>query len=189
MNDAPITNWLDAWKAGDLAARDRLVEALLPRLRAVALGVLQRYPQAASLFSPTVLVNETYLRLSQQHEHPISDREHFFALATRMMNNAVIDQLRRLDYRETPATPTELERLSPVAGRTTQDRSLDVLGALRRFALEYERQAQVLLCKLYDDLTLEQIAERLGVSLVTVRRDLAFALAWMQRELAPQDDP
>lgn len=174
----PITQWLDAWRQGDLAARDRLIEALLPRLRGFAHHVLKRYPQSGASLSPTVLVNETYLRLALHPERSLHDREHLYRLARTMMHGAVVDQLRRIELAD--ALISAAEREVPVSGRTAEDQGLDFRQALQRLAAEHPRQAEVLTLCLHGELTQEQVAEHLGLTYITMRRDLQYAVAWMR---------
>lgn len=176
--ELPITQWLDAWRLGDLTARDRLVEALLPRLREIAQGVLRRHPQARASLSPTVLVNETYLRLALQPERSLHDREHLYRLARTIMHGAVVDQLRRIELAD--ALIAAAERETPVAGRTVEDQGVDFRQALQRLAAAHPRQAEVLILCLRGELTQEQVAAQLGLSFITLRRDLQYAVAWMR---------
>jgi RNA polymerase sigma factor (TIGR02999 family) len=181
----PVTEWLHAWRQGNLEARDRLIEALLPRLRTIARGVLLRHPQAGALLSPTVLVNETYLRLALQPDRSLNDREHLYRLARTMMHGAVVDQLRRIELAD--ALISAAEHDASAAGRTAEDQGLDFRQALQRLATEHPRQAEVLTLSLHGELTQEQLAEHLGMTFITLRRDLKYAVAWMRHALEQPD--
>src|SRR5690606_41749282 len=83
-----FTAWLSAWRQGDLAARDRLVDAVYPELRAIAQRQLGGERRAHTL-QATALVNEAYLRLSGLDRIEWRDRVHFVHLAAAVMRGVV----------------------------------------------------------------------------------------------------
>ncbi|MGB0135230.1 ECF-type sigma factor, partial [Dokdonella sp.] len=92
--EAPVTEWLSAWRDGDTAARDRLVQVLYPELRRLA-GQIFRRERSDHTLQPTALVNEAWLRLSGSAAVEGGDRGHILAVAARLMREILIDHARR----------------------------------------------------------------------------------------------
>src|SRR5262245_26413563 len=176
---------LDAWKRGDLTA-DTAADQLYAELRRRARAHL-RIERGHSL-SPTDLVHDIYLRLSQQ-QWEWANRQQFYATASRMMRRALVDHARAKQAKKRDGLHIELEE--GVASVSPQ--LLDVLAidaALEQFAAQYQRQAQLVELRFFGGLTLEEAAATLSISLPTANRDWRFARAWLKRELSgqPQSD-
>lgn len=94
MESEPNTNFLLArWHAGDGGARDRLLARLHPELIQIAAARLRR--EWDSSLSTGDLINDAVIRLLQLHRHPLADRAHFIALASRMMRHILVDHARQ----------------------------------------------------------------------------------------------
>src|SRR5690606_15964611 len=89
-----FTTWLSAWRQGDLSARDRLVDAVYPELRAIAQRQLGGERSGHTL-QATALVNEAYMRLSGLDRIEWRDRVHFVHMAARVMREVLVDHARR----------------------------------------------------------------------------------------------
>jgi RNA polymerase sigma factor (TIGR02999 family) len=183
-----VTALLHAWRAGNAAAGETLISRIYDDLRRMARVQLRREYRAMTL-DPTALVHECFLRLVHQ-ESRINDRVHFFAMAATMMRRVLVDQARaRLaDKRRHVAvsltTAVDLAELGGLGGDGSGDPALiDLDQALARLALEHPRQARVVEMRFFAGLTEVEIAEALGVADRTVKRDWAFARAWLLTEL------
>jgi RNA polymerase sigma factor (TIGR02999 family) len=156
-------------------------------LRAVAARLLSQERPGHTL-AATALVNEAYLRLNANGQPaPVVDRKHFFALAARVMRNVLVDHAsaRKADKRGAGATHVTLSGAEASAAQ--QADVVDVLSVHEALALLEQtdpRAAQVTELKVFGGLQIAEIAEALGVSEPTVKRDWIFAKAWLSRQLA-----
>jgi len=88
-----VTRLLKQWSAGDQHARDQLIPLLYDRLRQLAHQRLRTAPGQQTL-STTEVVHEAYLRLVDAAHLDLPDRAHFFALASQVMRNLLVDRAR-----------------------------------------------------------------------------------------------
>jgi RNA polymerase sigma factor (TIGR02999 family) len=181
---ADVTFLLRAWRAGDDGAGDRLVEVLYQELHDMARRKLSR-ERAGGTLQTTALVHEAYLRLVDQRHVHWRDRGHFLALAATMMRRVLVDRARarRAGKRGSGAEPITLTDAA-AAGLDPAVEVLDVDRALERLAAAYPRPARVVELRFFGGLELEEIGAVVGVTERTIKRDWAFARAWLARELA-----
>jgi len=178
-----ITMLLGAWRAGDAAALERLVEALYAELHRIARHYMAKERPGHSL-QPTALVNEAYVRLIDAQRVDWQSRDHFLAVAARQMRRVLVDMARAKGYRKRggDAVRVTFDEALPVVlepGRdlVALDDALDALAAVD------ERKARVVEMRFFGGLSVEQSAHALGVSVETVMRDWKVAKAWLLREL------
>jgi RNA polymerase sigma factor (TIGR02999 family) len=167
--------------------RERAVDLLFPKvydeLRAVA-GARLRAERAGHTLSATALVHEAYLKLVNQSRVDWKNRAHFFAVAASAMRRILIDyaEARNAGKRGGGAAFVTLGEES-----ASQDSNLDELlaidQAMTRLAGLDERQARVVELRFFGGMTLEEIAEVLGVSLASINRDWRTARAFLTTEL------
>lgn len=176
---------------GAEADRDAL-DALLPlvyeELKTMARGQLAREWGLRPL-DTTGLVHEAYLRLVDDTAVPLRNRPYFFASAARAMRRVLVDAARHRQRakRGKGEAPLPLEEaMVGVDGFAAE--LLDLDAALSRSAERFPRQAKVLECRFFTGLSVEETAEALGLAPRTVKRDWAFARAWLHRELASGSD-
>lgn len=171
---------------GDTAKQnvDRMVPALYAELRTLAHQRLRAAPGERSL-NTTGLVHEAYLRLVESAGASFRDREHFLALASRVMRNVLVDSVRARTAakRGGGAALDELHEES-AASDVDLDRVTELDEALTRLEQLDERQARLVEQRYFGGLALEEIAAATGLSLATVKRDLRSARAWLATELA-----
>ena len=174
-----ITDLLVQWRQGDKAALDAIIPLVYRELRGVAAARLQG-ERAGRLLQTTALVHETYLRLVDLNRLTVANRTHFFAIASRLMRQILVDQARRAqaDKRGGGVTIVALEAESPVAAANPVD-VLALDEALDELASMDERLCRVVEMKFFAGLTIDESAEALGVSRATVERDWAAAKAWL----------
>jgi RNA polymerase sigma factor (TIGR02999 family) len=176
-----VTAELRAWRAGDLAAGERLLGQVYLELKKIAAAELRRERSGHTL-QPTALVHEAYLRLIGQTRIDWRDRAHFFGLAATMMRRVLVDHARaRLAAKRRPEEPSPLLPEPTTAARPVE--ILDLDRALDRLAERFPRQARVVELRYFAGLELEQIAAALGISDRTVKRDWRFARAFLIAEL------
>ncbi|MBM3759078.1 MAG: sigma-70 family RNA polymerase sigma factor [Acidobacteria bacterium] len=181
-----ITQLLLAWNGGDPTAMERLAPIVYSELRRLAQRYLSK-ERPEHRFQATELVNEAYLKLIDCKQVQWQDRSHFFALSAQLMRRILVDLARsgkRLKRGEGLVVPLVFEEC---AAASETDRSLDWLEldvALKALEVLDSRKAKVVELRFFAGLSIEETAEVLDVSTVTVRRDWQFARAWLRRELA-----
>ena len=179
-----VTQLLHAWRAGDIQAGDALVRVLYRELRDMARKRLRSERPGATL-QTTALVHEAYLRLVDQRKVAWRDRGHFLALAATMMRRVLVDRARaRRAGKRGAGEPLITLTDAANAGVNSADQVLDVDRAIERLAAAFPRPAQVVEMRFFGGLELEEIGAVLGITERTVKRDWAFARAWLARELA-----
>lgn len=184
MDQDDITGMLRRWGPGEKESLDRIVPALYVHLRSLAHRRLAGAPGERSL-NTTGLVHEAYLRLVESAGASFHDRDHFLAIASRVMRNVLVDnaRTRTAAKRGGGAALDELHEETWVAD-VDLDRVTELDEALSRLEQLDERQALMIEQRYFGGLTLEEIAAAMNLSLATVKRDLRSARAWLAAELA-----
>ncbi len=178
-----ITLLLDRVAQGDLVAKKDLIARVYRELRDIA-GQRLRREGVGHTLQATALVHEAYLRLVQQSgDVRWSGRAHFFAVASKLMRNILVDHARakRAQKRGPERVAFDLERCG--AEGIPYDRILLVNDALDELSRLSARQGQVVEMRFFGGLTEEEVAEVLGLSERTVKRDWLMAKAWLQGRL------
>ena len=175
-----VTHLLQAARGGDAGAIDRIVPLVYEDLRRVARRQLGRRfgPQSVR---PTELVHEAYVKLSIGGVEAAVDRAHFLAIAARAMRQVLVDEAR---HRRAAKRGGGWKRATLSGSHWVADFDLDELLTLND-ALEKldPRQRQVVECRFFGGMEESDIAEALGVTDRTVRRDWVKARAWLNRWL------
>ncbi len=180
LSPGNITRLIEAWRAGDEAARDRLLPVVYTELRRRAAIHLRRERREHTM-RPTDLVHETYLRLVAQNL-AWQNREQFFAVASRLMRRILVDHARRRAAAKRGGIRVTLDENQARTGEREAD-LLDLDAALLELAALDERQAALVELRFFGGLRIEEAALILGVSLATANRDWAVAKAWLYRRL------
>jgi len=179
-----VTRLLLAWGRGEQEALDRLLPLVHGELRRIARRHMAGERAGHSL-QPTALVNEAYLRLIDLKRIHWQSRAHFFAMSARIMRRVLVDLARGKGYQKRGGgaervTFIEDHHRAPGAGYDViaLDDALDSLAKLD------ERKSRVVELRYFAGLTVEETAEALGVSRLTVIRDWQFSRDWLKREIA-----
>jgi RNA polymerase sigma factor (TIGR02999 family) len=186
MNENEITARIAAANQGS-AERDKALNLVYDDLLRIARAELSRHRRGDTL-NTRALVNEAYLKLFDRNEGQYESRKHFFATAARAMRQVVIDYARsRLaERRGGGAEHVELEALEgmplPVDEQAEQLVGMD--RALEKLAKLDARLVTVVEMRFFAGLEVKDIAELLGVSEPTIKRDTRAAKAFLQKELA-----
>src|SRR6266446_10942306 len=167
-SDADITALLADWNNGDKSAIERLLPLVERELHRLAHSYMRREDPDHTL-QTTTLINETYLRLIDQNRVHWQNRAHFFGIAAqimrRILSNYARDQKRA--KRGGGAVQVSLSRAAILSNEKTAELiALD--EALKKLAIEDERKSQVVELKYFGGLSVEEIAEVLDVSAITV---------------------
>ncbi|HEV7475338.1 MAG TPA: ECF-type sigma factor, partial [Pyrinomonadaceae bacterium] len=132
------------------------------------------------------LINEAYLRLAGSENIDWQNRAHFFAVTAQVMRHVLIDHARRRRYvkrgGEVQHIPFELAMTEAV--QMSQPRAAELVAldeALDELAKLDPRKSRVVELRYFGGLSLEETAEVLDVSVMTVRRDWRAAKAWLYK--------
>lgn len=178
-----ITSLLQDLTGGNRTVVDALLPSVYDELHRLARAQLYGERDDHTL-NTTALVHEAYLKLIQQEHADWKNRAHFYGIAALAMRRILINYAnqRLAEKRGGGATVVAFEdSLVPREARAEELIALD--EALQRLSQQNERQASVVTMRYFGGLNQDEIAEALGVSAPTVRRDWRFAKAWLTREL------
>jgi len=173
-----VTGLLAKWAKGDQQALQELTPIVYKELRKLAASYLRRESQNHTL-QPTALVHEAYLRLVGQKDQCFESRSHFFGVAARLMRHILVDHARKRNASKRSVSMEWLAGVNQERGRDllALDSSLDALEKLD------PRKSKAIELRYFAGLSMDEIAEVLQVSAVTVRRDLRTAEAWLHNEM------
>ena len=178
-----LTGLLIEWRQGDRTALNKLTPLVYDELRRIAHRYVQRERNGHTL-GTTALVNEAYLRLAGQKKIEWQNRAHFFAVTAQVMRHILIDHARRRHYAKHGG---DAQRVSLAeAEAMTQERARELVAldeALDEFAQLDLRKSRVVELRYFGGLGLEETADVLEVSVMTVRRDWRAAKAWLFRRM------
>jgi RNA polymerase sigma factor (TIGR02999 family) len=156
-------------------------------LRQIA-GRYLRHERADHTLQTTALVHEAYLRLIDQREARVEDRDHFFALSSQLIRRILVDHARadKAARRGGGAPALELNEAIAVPERRSVDLVAldDALNSLTRLD---PQQGRIVELRFFGGLSIESTAKVLGISPSTVKRDWNTAKAWLYRELNRAD--
>jgi|SRR5579871_566023 len=181
-----ITGLLAQWSTGDQAALDALVPILYDELRRMASNYM-RSERADHLLQTTALVHEAYLRLVGRENVECRTRAGFFTVAAQVMRHVLVDDARgrHRAKRGDGVPPLRLDE----AALVSDDRAAEIIAidsALDSLASFDGRKASVFEMRYFGGMSVEEVAETLGVSPVTVARDWRMAKVWLRREMTPR---
>jgi RNA polymerase sigma factor (TIGR02999 family) len=178
-----ITRLLAEMREGDPKAAEELVSHLYPQLRALAAAMMAHEVPGQTL-QPTALVHEAWLRLGLGEGAQFPSRAYFFAAVGQAMRRILVESARRRKRlkRGGDLQRVELEHVE-LAAPMPDDELLALDEALNGLSQTDARAAELVNLCYFAGLTQEQAARELGVSISTVERKLAYARAWLFREI------
>ena len=181
---ADVTDLLLASARGDADARDRLVGLVYDELRGIARRQLVHEATGHTL-QTTALAHEAYLKLVKLERIQWQGRAHFFALAAQATRRVLVDHAvsRRRKKRGGDWKAVSLAEAAQMDD-VEADEMLALDDALGRLQKDYPRQAQVLECRFFGGLSIDETAAALDISPRTVKRDWELARAWLFREMS-----
>ncbi|MGD0301519.1 MAG: sigma-70 family RNA polymerase sigma factor [Bryobacteraceae bacterium] len=177
-----VSKLLMAWTGGEQSALDKLTPIVYHELRRLARRYMKGERPGHSL-QTTALVNEAYLRLVDYKRMQWQNRAHFFAVSAQVMRRILVEHARRHNLkRGGDMQHVSLDEAAQVGGaRSTDLVALD--DAMNELAHLDPRKVQVVEMRFFGGLSVEETAEVLKVSPITVMRDWNTAKAWLYREL------
>lgn len=172
-SETEITRLIREWQVGDRAAEQALFEALYRTLHNIAAHCLRSEPNAGSL-GPTALVHEAYLRFVKAENLSIVDRNHFLALAARVMRRIVVDRARARRSHKRGGENIRVD-LSDIASTEDAEQVISIDHALDKLDQDCPRQARLVELRYFGGFSIEEAAAVLDISTRTARRDWQVA--------------
>jgi len=143
-----------------------------------------RHENPEHTLQTTALINETYLRLIDQRRVQWQNRAHFFGIAAQIMRRILLNYARDRNRQKRGGKAVHVSLSEAFVIPAEKDREIIALNdALDMLEAIDERKAKVVELRFFGGLTVEEVAEVLKLSTVTVLRDWAFAKAWLSREM------
>lgn len=186
-----ITKILNTSNDNNREVLDTLVPLVYKELHMQAHRYL-RGERANHTLQTTALINEAYLRLVEQKDMRWQNRAHFFGMAANMMRRILVDYAKTKYRAKRGGKDSDLpleEALSVKLEMTNEATKIDLIlldEALNKLASEDEQEARIVELRYFSGLTVEETAEVLGISTMTVKRDWNAAKAWLKREMNPK---
>lgn len=180
-----ITDLLKDHAAGDRDALGELFPRIYRELHRIASAQMRRQP-ANHTWQPTALVHEVYLKLCAAEGISWQSRKHFFALSAKIMRQLLVNHALAkkagkrgggavlIAFDENFHTPADLG-------------ALDLDRLLRLLEPRSARQASIVELRFFGGLTTEEVAETLGISASTVKREWELARLWLYRQLKKEE--
>ena len=182
LDDETATALLHAWQAGDTNSRDELFNRLYVELRKIS-ATLLRGEGDISLTTGD-LVNEAVMRVINAEPIEFNDKAHFLALSARTMRRVLIDHARKH-----ASDKRQHQKVTLITHLIEAPESVDIHQleyALIRLKSMSETRARIVEMRYYGGLSLEEIAEVIGCSASTVKRDWRVSRAWLLDAIADQ---
>jgi RNA polymerase sigma factor (TIGR02999 family) len=180
---AEITELLQQWQSGDNEALEKLIPLVMVELRQIAKGRL-RLENRNHAFQTTELVNELFLKLVKSDNLQILNRSHFFAICANCIRQILIDYARSKS-REKRGGSAEVVSIDDVQIMTSE-KSIELIAldeALQQLEKHDPQKSRIVELRYFGGLTVEEVAEVLGISKRTVERDWQMAKAWLATEM------
>jgi RNA polymerase sigma factor (TIGR02999 family) len=180
-----VTRLLGLVREGNQDAANQLVPLIYGELRRMA-GAYMKRERPGHTLQPTALVHEAYVRLAGEHQIDWQNRAHFFGIAANTMRKVLLDYARRRHADKRGGT--RARKVDVDAELLVSDDKLEDLialdEALQRLAQIDPRQSRIVELRFFAGLDMEGIAEVIGLSEVTIKREWRSARAWLYGELA-----
>jgi RNA polymerase sigma factor (TIGR02999 family) len=182
-----VTELLQAWSSGDEAALEKLVPLVHAELHRLARRYMGREHRGHAL-QTTALVNEAYIRLIDWKNARFQNRAHFFGVSAQLMRRILVDFARqRPQAKDGTAKQVSLDEALIITG----ERSAEIVAldeALKALEKLDGRKSQIVEMRYFGGLSVEETAEVLKISAITVMREWNKAKAWLYRELSRNDE-
>jgi RNA polymerase sigma-70 factor, ECF subfamily len=182
-----VSMLLHAWSDGDQSALDRLAPIVYAELHNLARRYMRRERPGHSL-QTSALVNEAYMRLVDYNRMQWQDRAHFFAVSAQLMRRILVEHARRQNLKRGRGFQQVSFDDGAVVGSEAGMDFVSLDTALNKLGQLEPRKMQVVEMRFFGGLNVEETAEVLRVSTVTVKRDWRTARAWLYRELTGATD-
>jgi RNA polymerase sigma factor (TIGR02999 family) len=181
-----VTLMLQAWTAGDQSALEKLTPLVEVELRRLARHYLAQERSDHTL-QTTALINEAWLRLIDWKQVSWQSRAHFFGVSARLMRYILVDfaRVRKQQKRGGRAQHVSLDEAAAISADRSDDFVAldDALHALARYD---PRKCQIVELRFFGGLSVNETAEAMQLSPITIIREWNKAKAWLYQELNPE---
>jgi RNA polymerase sigma factor (TIGR02999 family) len=183
VSSKSVSQLLVKWKDGDQEALRALVPLVYSELRRLARHYLQGENPGHTLES-TALVHEAYVRLAERNPLQLQNRAHFFAVASHLMRQILVDYARRKRRVKRGSGHKVTLDEAVFLSRGGPDMDLVALnGALNELSRLDVQQSKIVELRFFGGLSIAQTADVLEISPATVKREWATARLWLHREM------
>ena len=179
-----VTRLLHDLKEGRRGAFNELLPQVYDVLHRIAHRQLMS-ERSDHTINTTALVHEAYLKLVEQQHKDWQNRAHFYAVAAKAMRQVLVNYARHRSAQKRGGGAAHIQ-LDEAFGSFSDQRSEELLAldeALVRLEKINERHARIVECRFFGGLNIEETAEALDVSPITVSRDWRMARAWLKDAL------
>ena len=180
-----ISQLLTEWRDGDETALNRLIPLVYEELRRLAHHYL-RHERPGHSLQTTDLVNEAYLRLVDHRGMRWQNRAHFYAVSAQAMRRILVDHARSRSCAKRGGGERRVE-IDEVAD-LTQQKAIEMImldDALTKLSALDQRKSKIVELRYFGGMSVEETAEVLGISPVTVMREWSTAKGWLLRAMSP----
>lgn len=180
-----VTLLLNQWADGDKEALTSLMTLLYDELRRMA-HIHLRGERGDHTLQPTALVNESFLRLVQQHDVKWQNRAHFFAVASQIMRHILVDYVRRRNAAKRGGPQVKLSIEETVEIATQAGPAVDLIAlddALNTLAKMNSTHSRIVELHFFGGLSIDETAAVLGIAPRTVSHGWTLARTWLYKEL------
>lgn len=183
-----VTRLLEDAQGGDEGAWDRIYALIYQDLHRIARSQVRQ--QAVPSFSPTSLINETWLRLAGANV-PTDNRSHLTSLIAKAMRYVLLDQARRVlsEKRGDGLERVALDQAEHASGDIDLQQLLEMDQALKALEQLDSRMAKVVELRYFGGMSEAEVAEHMGVTIRTVSRDWRKAKAYLRLHLDERETP
>ena len=179
-----LTQLLEAWSDGEEEALEKLAPLVHAELYRLAKRYMSR-ERPNHLLQTSALINEAYVRLIDWKAVRWQNRAHFFGVAAQMMRRILVDFARRRPHVEKDQEAVQMSLDEALTVTTERDSDLLALDdALKSLATMDERKSQIVELRFFGGLSVDETAEVMKLSSITVIREWNKAKAWLYRELS-----
>jgi RNA polymerase sigma factor (TIGR02999 family) len=184
VSRSDVTQLLQAWTNGDHTVQDKLWPIVFSELSRLAHRYM-RQERPNHTLQTGVLVNEAYMRLVDWKHAQWQNRAHFFGMCARIMRQILVDHARAHGYhRRGGDHQVESLNEAAVVSPTKSEQLVALDDALKHLASIHPRKTDVVELRFFGGLSVDETAEVLKVSRLTVIRDWNFARAWLLAEMS-----
>ncbi len=182
--DWDVTLLLRRASTGDQAAQNELAPLIYDALKARAESLMRREGHADSI-QATILVNDAFMRLVGGATVDWQSRTHFFAMASKVMRRVLVEHARARSRlkRGGESVKVELDEALTLSPERDED-VIRLDEALERLAEIDSAQAEIVTMRFFGGMSVEGIAETLGMSKRSVEREWTMIKAWLRQELS-----
>jgi RNA polymerase sigma factor (TIGR02999 family) len=180
-----VSQLLQDWSDGNPAALEKLMPYVHAELHRIA-GRYMAGEHPMHTLQASALINEAYIRLVGWKGSRLKNRSQFFAMSAQLMRRILVDHARNRDAHKRGGAANRVTLDTAVLAHAGKQKSQDVIDldeAIGRLAEFDPRKSKVVELRVFGGLEVEEVAEVLGIAVITVKRDWKLALAWLRQEL------